>query len=80
MHACMLVNTLLCILSEEYHHLVSSTSSGTHLGNHCCFSSQSSCHDALVRSLAAEAHQEFITMYGFARFWEPRNEAIKEQE
>ena len=78
-HACMLVATVLCVLNEEYHQLISLTSSVTHFGNHCCFSSQSSCHDALIRSLTTEAHQEFIAMYGFTRFWEPRNEAAKEQ-
>lgn len=79
-HACMLINTVLFVLKEKYHHLISFISTGTHFGNHCCFSSQSSCHDALIRSLSTEAHQELITMYGFACFGEPRNEAAKEQK
>ena len=56
------------------------TSNGTHFGNHRCFSSQSSSHDALIRSFTPEAHQKFLAMYGFARFWEPRNEAAEERK
>ena len=67
-------------MNKEYHHLISFISSGTHFGNHCCFSSQSSSHDALIRSFTPEAHQEFLAMYGFARFWEPWNEAVEERK
>lgn len=75
-----IVQTSLCVLNEEYHYLISFTLSGTHFGNHCSFRSQSSSHDALIRPFTPESHQEFLAMYSFARFWEPRNEAVREQK
>lgn len=34
----------------------------------------------MIRSFTPEAHQEFLAMYGFTRFWEPRNEAVEERK